>query len=102
MYVYMYMCMCYEIEVSMYMIVYMYMCTVWATLTGFLISVGLALGVRVGIQKLGSFGLFPFTSSPLAPLALVDGVAERDGMWVVPGSMPDMLLILGAEDKLYT
>ena len=38
--------------------------------TGFLISVGLALGVRVGIQKLGSLGLFPLPPAPLLSLAL--------------------------------
>ena len=74
------------------------------SLTGFFISVGLALGVKVGIQKLGSFGLFPFTPAPLEPLALEVpplpasplGVLVEDGIWTVPGSTSAMLLILGA------
>ena len=49
-------------------------------LTGFLISVGLALGVRVGIQKLGNFGrALCFTSLlvALSPL-VVDGLMDVD------------------------
>ena len=68
-----------------------------------MISVGLALGVRVGIQKLGSLGLFPFPPSPPSPLLLplvpvaVAALLEEGGMWVVPASSPAMLLILGAK-----
>ena len=76
------------------------------SLTGFLISVGLALGVSDGIQKLGNLGLFPFTPAPSSRLSPVappapeeEGGAEEEeeegGIWTVPGSMPAMLLILG-------
>ena len=56
--------------------------------------------MRVGIQKLGNFGrAFSFTL-PLETFSVlaVDGLmdVDVDGIWMVPGTMPAILLILGA------
>lgn len=70
-------------------------------LTDFLISVGLALGVRVGTQKLGSLGLL-LLLPPLERWSLelpLAGLEEEEvaALELVVASSA-MLLILGATD----
>ena len=66
--------------------------SLYCWLTGFLISVGLAAGVSVGTQKLGSFGL-PF-SDPEPSLGLEEEEEELVLELVVASSAT--LLTLGA------
>ena len=71
------------VSVSLLSFFFLFLCVLWCSiqvivhvLTGFVISVFLAFGVRDGTQKLCSLGLFPFTSSPLDLLPVV---GQREG-----------------------
>lgn len=65
-------------------------------LTGFLISVGLASGVRVGTQKLGSLGL-PFSVPSLEPsLAGLEEEEEELATLELVVASSATLLMLGA------
>lgn len=71
------------------------LCSYNCGLTGFLISVGLASGVRVGTQKLGSLGL-PFSVPSLEPsLAGLEEEEELATLELVVASLAT-LLMLGA------
>ena len=61
-------CMCYNMHAHTHVFAYSH--HKFVLLTGFLISTGLASGVRDGIQKLGSFLLWGLLLSPCPPWAV--------------------------------